>query len=112
MKDGQVPRAFLRFAMEVPVRAGIDTILPRLEFYGRAREVGGGGLSAALSGEIPEGTPVTLELLFRWGSYRLPGVVVWKRPLDADVLHGFRFETPIGDHRAGELLEEATGGMA
>ena len=104
------PRNYPRFALDAPVRAAVDSVFPRFEFNGRVRDLGGGGLGAWLTGEIPEGTPVTLEVFFRWGSLRLPGVVVWKRPLDGDVLHGFRFDVPIGNGHARELFEEVTGG--
>jgi len=76
---------------------------------GRTRDLGGGGLKAELAGELPEGTAATLTLWTRWGSVTLQGTVVWRRSAKRGILHGFMFDDPIGDARARELHQEATG---
>lgn len=103
-----VPRAFERFGLDLPVRAIVDSILPRIELDGRAKDLGGGGIKAELFGEIREGTRVILELLYRWGSVRFQGTVAWKRPLNETVLHGFGFDVPIGDVPARMMSEDAS----
>jgi len=104
-----VPRAYERFALKLPLRATPAGPGTAADVDGRTRDLGGGGLKAELAGELPEGTAATLTLWTRWGSVTLQGTVVWRRSAKRGILHGFMFDDPIGDARARELHQEATG---
>lgn len=102
-----VARVYERFAVDLPVRAFVNSIVPRFELDGQVKELGGGGLRAEFLAEICEGTRVILELMYGWGSVRFEGRVRWKHPRNGTVVHGFVFDVPLGNASARMMAEEA-----
>ena len=108
MEEWLVDRAFERFALEIPARTTISATPGPSGLDGQLRVLGGGGMKFESAGVIPEGTPVTMTLWTRWGSFTLAGRVVWRRPLNGEIAYGVQLDVPIGNARARELYEEVS----